>query len=80
MEDCKIALILTPQVHCNLEVIEANGILLWEKETIFYRKSRDRVDPGFANTYETGQLVKVASRKDRALSARSEQRDRLHSS
>ena len=32
MEDCKIALILTPQAHCNLEVIEANGILLWEKE------------------------------------------------
>ena len=28
----KIALILTPQVHCNLEMIEANGILLWEKE------------------------------------------------
>ena len=32
MEDCKIALILTPQVHCNLEVIEANGSLLWERE------------------------------------------------
>ena len=41
------ALILTPQAHCNLEVIEANGILLWEKETIFHRKSRGRDDPGY---------------------------------
>ena len=48
VEDCKIALILTPQVHCNLEMIEANGILLWEKEIIFYQKSRDRGDPGYA--------------------------------
>ena len=32
VEDCKIALILTPQVHCNLRMIGANGILLWEKE------------------------------------------------
>ena len=31
-----------------------------------------------SNTYEIGLLVKVASRKDSALSARSEQRDRLH--